>query len=485
MQKGDITELEIISLNSDGDGIAKTSDGIVVFIKHAIPGDIVKAKITKKKRNYLLASLIEIVKPSEYRKNPVCKHFGVCGGCKFQNLDYEYQLQYKLQTVSNSFTKIGGFSNLKINFPIKADNIYNYRNKMEFSFSDDKWFVNDTDHIEKKDNIATGENMYKEAKEKVIALGLHIPNFHSKIVDVEECYLQSETSYKIVNFIREFFKKKNQTVYTIKTHNGYLRFLIIRKSFYTDDMMINLITYDYQKNLMLELKEELLKKFSGITTIVNSISTKKAQVAIGEKTEIIYGNGYIIEELNNGIRNLKFRISPNSFFQTNTKQSEKLFAEGMKSLECNKEDSVLDLYCGAGTISIFIAESVKNVTGVELSEEAIQDAKINATLNNLNNLVFFQSDIKKFLENNKNLENRFNKLILDPPRSGLHPEISKILSETNFSKILYISCNPSTQARDVKIICSKGKYKIEKLQPVDMFPNTVHIENICLLSLNY
>lgn len=474
MQKGDIFEVEIVSLNSEGEGIAKTPEGAVIFVKNSLPGDKIKVEIRKKKRNYYIGTIVEIIKPSEYRINPVCKHFGICGGCKFQNLDYNYQIRFKHQTVSDAFKKIGNFTNLEINTPIKADNIYYYRNKMEFSFSDDKWY----------DDTEEEFNSHKNSTSKLeqIALGLHIPNFHSKIIDVEECFLQSETSYKIVNFIREFFKAKNKSVYTVKTHSGYLRFLIIRQSFNTNDLMVNLITYNYEKDLINELKDKLLESFNNITTFVNSISTKKAQVAIGETTEIIYGSGYITEYLNNGYKNLKYRISPNSFFQTNTKQCEKLFREGMKFLNLNKDDNVLDLYCGAGTISIFISEQVKTVSGVELSKEAIQDAKINSKLNNFNNIEFIQSDIKDFLKENRDLENKFNKLILDPPRSGLHPDICKILSETNFSKILYISCNPSTQARDLKTICSKGKYKIDIIQPVDMFPNTAHIENICLLN---
>ncbi|MCX7834000.1 MAG: 23S rRNA (uracil(1939)-C(5))-methyltransferase RlmD [Ignavibacteria bacterium] len=483
MQKGDLVELEIKSLNSEGDGIAKTSEGIVIFIKNAIPGDKLKAKILRKKRNYYIARIEEILNPSEHRTKPVCKHFGICGGCKFQNLDYNYQIKYKYQIVSDAFRKIGNFPDLNISEPIRADDIYNYRNKMEFSFSEDKWLENfEKNQLNNSKEESLLENYKAKQKEKTIALGLHIPNFHSKIVDIEECFLQSETSYKIVNFIREFFKIKNKSVYSIETHSGYLRFLIIRQSYYTQDLMVNLITYNYDEELIFELKEKLLEKFNQITTIINSISTKKAQIAIGDKTEIIYGNGYIIEQLNNGIRNLNFRISPNSFFQTNTKQCEKLFKEGMKLLDLKHNDSILDLYCGTGTISIFVADKVQKVLGVELSSEAIQDAQINTKLNNLSNLEFIKSDIKEYLKENKDLVNKFDKLILDPPRSGLHPDISKILSETNFSKILYISCNPSTQARDLKIICSKGKYKIEKLQPVDMFPNTAHIENICLLN---
>ncbi len=483
MQKGEIIEVEIISLNSEGDGIGKLQDGYVIFVKNTLPGDKIRTKIQKKKRNYLIGSVIDIIEPSESRIKPTCKHFGICGGCKFQNLNYESQLKFKSQIVSDSFTKIGNFSNLNVNNILGSDNIYHYRNKMEFTFSDDVWIEeNKISNLATINEELTSISDNNEKRKKMFGLGLHIPNFHSKIIDVKECYLQSEISYKIVNFVREFFKKRNKSIYTIKTHTGYLRFLIIRQSFNTKDIMVNLITNEYEKELINEFKDELLENFTDITTVVNSISTKKAQVALGEYSEIVFGNGYIIELLNNGVRNLKFRISPNSFFQTNTKQCEKLFKEGLNLLDINQNDSVLDLYCGAGAISIFISEYVKKVFGVELLEDAIKDAKTNAKLNNINNIDFIQSDIKDFLKSNENLEQNFNIIILDPPRSGLHPDICKILSETNFEKILYISCNPSTQARDIKIICSKGKYKILNLQPVDMFPNTIHVENICLLS---
>ena len=319
-------------------------------------------------------------------------------------------------------------------------------------------------------------------EENPFSLGLHVPGFFEKIIDVDDCKLQSELSDEILNFSRNFFREKNLSVYNTKSHSGYLRFLIIRQSRNTNHLMVNLITYDSNEPLMEEYASEMKKLFPQVTTLVNSFSTKKAMVAVSESSTALYGDGYIIEKLNNGKREISFKISPNSFFQTNTRQTEKLYKVMMDFADFSADDSVYDLYCGAGAISLFISDFVKSVTGVELVGDAIENAKENAVLNNIINVKFVLNDIKDYLKSiSGSIESGHNKLILDPPRSGLHPDICKMLSETNFEKILYISCNPVTQARDIKMICEKGKYRIEKMKPVDMFPQTSHVENVCCL----
>ena len=470
VKKGDEISVRIIELSSEGKGISKLEDGFVIFSTGTLPGDEALIKILKKKTSYAEAKLVEIIIPSGYRTEPVCSYFGVCGGCKLQNYEYEKQSEHKSDVVKNALERIGGFKNINVPDTLKCDEVFFYRNKMEYSFSDDEWMT-------EKD---------LDQKKELFALGLHVPKFHSKIINIQKCWLQSEASNDILNFTRDFFKNRNVSVYSTKTQSGFLRFLILRQSKNTNDFMINLITFDYDVQLMKEYSEQLIKNFPYITTIINSISQKKAQVAVGDTEKILTGSGFIYEKLKSiSGKEYLFKISPQSFFQTNTLQAENLFNTVISFGEFKKEDKVLDLYCGAGSISIFISDMVKKVFGVEIVNDAIEDAYINTELNKADNIEFTCSDIKEFIEGNENVR-EFNKLILDPPRAGLHPKICEVLSETNFEKIIYVSCNPHTQARDLQIICSKGKYAIDKIQPVDMFPHTYHIENVVsLLNLGF
>lgn len=474
-KKGDEIVTGVTELNSEGKGVSKLEDGFVIFSTGTLPGDEALIKIQRKKSSYAEAKLVELIKRSPFRIEPKCRFFGICGGCKIQNFEYHKQTEYKTNVVKNAFERIGGFKDLIIPDTLKCDEVFFYRNKMEFSFSDDKWFTNeDFEKVPLNEEI---QETLKEEKYK-FALGLHVPKFHSKIVDIDECFLQSELSNNILNFTRDFFKSRTVSGYSTKTQSGFLRFLIIRQSKNTNDLMVNLITHDYDEELLEEYSLQLKNHFPGITTIINSISQKKAQVAVGEKEYILLGSGFISEKLRTHEGNeFTFNISPQSFFQTNTRQAEKLFNIALEFSEFRKSDNVLDLYCGAGSISIFISKHVNKVLGIELIEDAIKDAEKNVKLNQVGNAEFICSDIKDYLEN-KNYIDQYNKLILDPPRSGLHPKICEILSETKFEKIIYVSCNPHTQARDLQIITGKGNYKIEKIQPVDMFPHTYHVENV-------
>lgn len=465
IKKGEELSVDVLSLNSEGKGISKTDDGFVIFSEKTLPGDKAIVRILRKKPNYAEAVLQKIEIPSDYRIEAPCRHFGVCGGCKIQNFDYGQQLEFKRNVVKDAFERIGKFEGIKIPETISSERIFHYRNKMEFSFSDDEWMT--------ELNAGTEKGNF--------ALGLHVPKFHSKILSIDKCFLQSELSNGILNFTGKFFKNRNVPVYSTRTNSGFLRFLIIRQSFHTEDLMVNLITFDYDERLMSEYANCLVSEFPSVTTVINSVSEKKAQVATGEKEYVLYGSGVITEILNRGAKKFRFRISPQSFFQTNTLQAEKLFNILTEFADFRKDDNVLDLYCGAGSISLFISDLVKNVTGAELIQHSVNDAVKNAGLNQTINCRFICTDIKDFLLRGKENE-IYDKLILDPPRAGLHPEISRILSETKFTKILYVSCNPHTQARDLQIICSRGNYSIERIQPVDMFPHTYHIENVVSLS---
>jgi 23S rRNA (uracil1939-C5)-methyltransferase len=466
MKKGDEVEILVEDMNDDGRGVGRTAEGMVVFTDKAVPGDRVKVRIRKKRSKHAEARFLELIEPSLHRITPRCQYFGVCGGCKIQNLDYSRQLAFKKNVVENALKRIGGFENVTVPDVMGSEDIFFYRNKMEFSFSDDKWMTD------------------PDAEKEKFAVGLHVPRFHSKIIDIHECFLQSEVSNRILNFTRDFFKSRGVTVYTTETHEGFLRFLMIRECKNTPDLMVDLITNAYigqfNEELIIQYVKELKQIAPEITTFVNAISIKKAQIAFADEEKIIFGDGIIREKL---IRfdgkEFVFKISPNSFFQTNTLQAQRLYDIALEYGEFTSDDNVLDLYCGAGSIGIFISDRVNKVLGVELIEDAIINANENKALNNITNAEFIVSDIKDFLLGNDVQE--YNKIILDPPRAGLHPKICEILSETRLDRIVYVSCNPATQARDLALICEKGNYEIDRIQPVDMFPHTYHVENVISL----
>jgi 23S rRNA (uracil1939-C5)-methyltransferase len=479
IKKGDIVELEIEKYAFEGKGIAKVSrnellglneengneKNYVVFVHGSYPGDKVKARLTKIKKSYSEAITLEIISPSNDRVKPECKYFGVCGGCKQQDLLYSKQTEFKQKQVEEIFNKLGGFTDFIIEDIIPSDNIFYYRNKMEFSFSDKRWLT--------KQEISSGENINRD-----FALGLHIPKIYDKVLDIDECLLQSEVSNRILNFTREFFQRKGVTVYSTKTHTGFLRNLIIRQSFYNDELMVNLVTSDEDEILLIEFAENIVKKFPSVTTVVNNISKKLSSVATGDYEKIIYGPGFIYDR----IGDFKFRISANSFFQTNTKQAEKLYQTALQFAETDGDEIVYDLYSGAGTIAIFISQKVQKVIAFESVQSAVEDAKVNAQLNNISNVEFITADLyKSFLPFVKkyNLA-KPDIIVIDPPRSGMHKNTVEDVINLSPEKIVYVSCNPATQVRDIKLMVEAG-YKLKKIKPVDMFPQTFHIENVALL----
>ncbi|MEO8513287.1 MAG: 23S rRNA (uracil(1939)-C(5))-methyltransferase RlmD [Ignavibacteria bacterium] len=467
LKKEDIIELTIVDIGAEGIGLGRYNNEYVVFVPGTVPGDTVKAKIRKKKKKYAESQLFEVITPSPKRTEPECEYFGTCNGCKMQNIDYNYQLELKRQIVKNAFERIGGFEDIIIPEVLGSQDIYYYRNKLEFSFSNSRWL--------------TKEDMDDENVERDFALGYHIPGFIDKIIDIRACYLQSLETNKILNLTRDFFKSRKTTVYSTKTHSGYLRFLTVRRSVANNDLMVNLITYEENADLINEYSELLKKEVPRVTTFVNSLTTSKAQVALADNFNVIYGKGFIEEK----IGSYKFKITPNSFFQTNSRQCEKLFEQIVHFGDFSKTEKVLDLYCGCGAISLYISALVDKVHGVELSSESIEMANINSELNNVSNCEFEAKDVKDYLEElikpGNKAAKRFDTFVLDPPRSGLHPKTAEYILEYAPEKIIYVSCNPGTQARDLAIL--KGSYEITKIQPVDMFPHTFHIENVVRLDL--
>lgn len=472
MRKGDIVSLSITDYAFEGKGISKIDkDGqedkkFVVFVNGGYPGDEVEAKITKLKKTFAEATVEKVINPSTDRTEHKCKYFGVCGGCKQQNMKYERQLFYKEAQVKDIFERLGGFSDFELESIEGSDNIYYYRNKMEYSFAVKRWLT------------LAEINSDIEIENKNFALGMHIPNIYDKVLDLEECYLQSELSNKILNFTRDFFKAKNISIYSTFTHEGFLRNLVIRTLYHTNDVMINLVTSAEDDELLNEYSTEIRKVIPEITTIINNVNIKKAQVAIGDYEKVIYGLGVAHDY----IGKFKFRISPNSFFQTNTPQAEKLYSVAKEYAQIKETDIVYDLYCGAGTISIFISDKAKKVYGFETVESAIKDGAINIELNNISNVKLYQADLNKSFLSKLDMEKieKPDIIIADPPRSGMNPQTVKDILALMPKRIVYVSCNPTTQARDIKLLV-EGGYKLIKVKPVDMFPHTYHIENVALL----
>ena len=478
MKKGDIIELEITGYAFEGKGIAKIIKEVnslneepkkfVVFVEGAYPGDKVIAQLGRIKKSYAEARVKDCISKSGLRTEPRCKYFGVCGGCKAQDLDYPQQTQFKQEQVKEIFERLGGFKDFDMLPIIPSDNIYCYRNKMEFSFANRRWLT--------ENEI----NSMQEIPDKDFALGLHIPGMYDKVLDIDECFLQSELSTRILNFTRNFFKSRAISIYSTQNHTGFLRNLVIRNSFHISDLMINLVTSEENERLFTLYKKELLKEFPEITTIINNVNLKKSQVATGDYEKIFHGPGYIHDM----IGEYKFRISANSFFQTNTLQAEKLYKAAVDFAGFKGDEIVYDLYSGAGTIPIYISKFVREIYGFESVEPAIEDAKINIELNSVTNFQPNLCDLNKsFLPvlDEKTIP-KPDIIIADPPRSGMNPKTVKDILELKPGKIVYISCNPSTQARDTKLLY-EGGYKLIKLQPVDMFPHTYHIENVAILEL--
>ncbi len=478
MKKGDLLELEITGYAFEGKGVAKTIKEVnslneepkkyVVFVDGSYPGDRVIAELRKIKKSYAEAKVKEFITKSPFRTEPLCKYFGICGGCKSQDLIYEQQTKFKHEQVKDIFERIGGFKDFEMLPIIPSENNFFYRNKMEFSFAVKRWLT--------ENEI----NSMQEIADKDFALGLHIPGLYDKVLNIDECFLQSELSNRILNFTRDFFKSRAISIYSTQNHTGFLRNLIIRNSYHTKDLMINLVTSEENERLFVLYKNELLEKFPEVTTVINNINRKKAQVATGDYEIVFHGPGFNYDF----IGGKKFRISANSFFQTNTHQAERLYQTAVDFTEFKGNKVVYDLYSGAGTIPIFISGLVKEIYGFESVVPAIEDAKVNIGLNNITNFQPILADLNKsFLPKvEERMIPRPDIIIADPPRSGMNPKTVNDILALKPSKLIYISCNPSTQARDVKLLC-EGGYKLIKLQPVDMFPHTYHIENVVLLEI--
>ncbi len=460
LQRNDELIVTIESTGLEGKSVARYNN-FVIFVEGGVPQDTLRVTIQKVKKNYAEAKITEILNPSPMRVVPRCSYAGVCGGCKWQHVSYEMQLQFKEQHVRDVFERIAAIDSVPIQPIVGSAQQYFYRNKMEYSFGKNQW-------------------KWKGARssDSSVYLGLHVPQRYDKVLDIEECFLQSEVSNRILNLTRQFAREHKLSVYDSERNAGYLRFLVIRQAYYTGQILVNLVTFEHQPEVMKQYCEYLLSNVPDITTIVNTINSKKAQIAFGDVVNIYHGAGSIEEQLGK----YRFTISANSFFQTNTLQTERLYNTVLELGNFSKNDVIYDFYCGTGTIGIYISEYARSVIGIEAVESAVNDARNNAALNNVTNSSFILGDLKDVLQHSQSsLHNALpDAVIVDPPRSGMHPKVVDSLIKLSPRTIVYVSCNPATQARDVKLLVSSG-YLLKVLQPIDMFPHTHHIEVVVLL----
>lgn len=452
------------SYAAEGKALARVN-GKVIFIQGTVPGDVVDVLLTKNKKDWAEGNAIQIKEYSPERVTPFCKHFGICGGCKWQMLPYQKQLEYKEQETRDVFQRIGKLKDALVLPIIGSENTVHYRNKLEFTFSNKKFL--------------TGEQLKELGDEEWPggALGYHVPKLYDKIIEIEECWLMDDINNVIRNKLREFAEKNNYTYYDIKEHKGWLRNLIIRYCT-TGELMVNLVFgYDDKKERN-NICNFLLIEIPQITTLLYTINPKWNDSLNDLNPCIAHGKGYIVEKLGK----FNFKISPKSFFQTNTKQAENLYKVVQEFAALNGSEIVYDLYCGTGSIGIFLSNDAKKIIGVDVIEEAINDARENALLNQITHASFFSGDVIEICNGDFfELQGMPDVVIVDPPRAGLHNKLTNKLLEISSPKIVYVSCNVATQARDLQLLCEK--YTVEKLQPVDMFPHTHHIECVALLKL--
>ncbi len=465
MKKQEEIELVIEKFADRGKSLARVN-GVVFFVAGVVPGDRIRALVIRKKRKHAEGVMLELLEPSPLRTTPRCAYFGACGGCKWQHVEYTAQLEAKRQSVADALAHLGGFRDVLVPPTIAADPIYYYRNKMEFSFSAARWLT--------ADEIASGE-----AFDTRFALGLHAPGNFSKVIDLRSCHLQSEESVTLVNLIREVARANEWEPWDIRNHHGYLRHLVIRNGQRTGDLMVHLYTNGYMPDRMEQLAAELKAQVPAVTTFVNSIHTGLAQAALSEAMHVVFGPGVIHDV----IGDFRFEIAPNAFFQTNTRQAERLYEVARQSAALRPDDLVYDLFCGAGTISIFVARDARQVVGIEVVPESITNARANAAANGVENCSFVLANLEKFrLEHVVAKHGNPDVVILDPPRAGLHPDLVPQLAALGARRIVYVSCNPQTQARDLALL--GNTYRITDVQPVDLFPHTHHIENVIGLERN-
>lgn len=458
-----LENVKIEAVAAEGKSLAHV-DGTVVFVEFAVPGDIVNVKVTKKKKNYMEGFILEIVKPSEDRLQPFCEHFGICGGCRWQPLPYDMQLKAKQQQVWDQLVRIGHLEIPDISPILPSDKTKYYRNKLEFTFSNKRWIYNNED----PDSLTDEERL---------GLGFHVGKFFDKVLDIKHCSLQPEPSNEIRLFIREYAISHNLEFYNIRENTGFLRNIIVRNNQVGDVMLTVCFAYDDQDKIV-PMLDAIAVEFPQIKSL-HYVINEKLNDSISDLDCILYkGEDAIWETMGK----LKFKIGPKSFYQTNSEQAYKLYSVAKEFAALTGNEVVYDLYTGTGTIAQFISDKASKVIGIEYVKEAIEDARINAEANGITNCTFFDGDMKDILTADFIKEHgKPEVMIIDPPRAGMHPDVVKVIMEAAPERIVYVSCNPASQARDLAMM--SPMYEITAVQPVDMFPHTMHVENVCALKL--
>ena len=462
LKKDDIVEnITIKDITADGKSVARHNNQ-VIFITQGAPGDVVDIRISARRRRFIEGRIVKFHEKSPHRNEAFCEHFGLCGGCKWQHLSYEAQLSYKENHVMENLKKISGLE-LPENRPIiGSEETSFYRNKLEFTFSNSRWLTTE--------EINSGKELSRNG------LGFHIPKRFDKVLDINKCWLQKDPSNAIRNYIKTYAEENDLSFFDLKAQNGLLRNVIIRITS-TDELMVIVQFFEDQPKQIKELLTNLKEKFPQITSLLYIINGKKNETYYDLPVLQFSGNPYIIEKMGN----LKFRIGPKSFYQTNSRQAHKLYELVTEMAAFQGSELVYDLYCGTGTIANFISRKVSKIIGIESVTEAVEDARINSEINDIHNTSFFAGDMKdllskKFVEQN----GKPDVIITDPPRAGMHQDVVEQLNKMKPEKLIYVSCNPATQARDLSLLADH--FKIETIQPVDMFPHTQHVENITKLT---
>ena len=453
----------IEAVAAEGKALAKI-DGAVLFVQFAVPGDVVDLQVTKKKHSFMEAQVVRFVKYSDDRTPSICQHYGTCGGCKWQILPYHLQLQYKQQQIVDNLTRIGKIAIPEISPIMGSQQIYSYRNKLEFTCSERKWVS--WDLIHQMGGIEQVDTAY--------GLGFHISNCFDKVLDIDTCYLMDDINNQIRNGIRTYAKEHNITFYNERAHQGQLRTIIIRSNLKGEIMLIVVWADEPDMRLMEYLRDE----FPEIISLLYVVNRKFNDTIGDQEVHVFHGQDHIMEQM----ENLQFKVGPKSFYQTNTLQAYELYKVAREFAGLTGNELVFDLYTGTGTIANFVAHQARQVIGIEYVPEAIEDAKVNAKINKLDNTLFFAGDMKDILNEDFIAQyGRPDVIITDPPRAGMHEDVVNTILFAEPKRIVYVSCNPATQARDLNMLDSK--YRVVKVQPVDMFPHTHHVENVVLLEI--
>ena len=465
LKRDDIIELRITDQAEKDQCFGRLENGMGVMVSGMLAvGDLVSAKIKKVRQRYIEAFVVEVLEPSPDRTEPLCSYFGVCGGCKLMHIRYEAQLQYKQKKVKDALEHLGDFVAPPVTPVSACADPFHYRNKIEFSFSNMRYLLPEELSMEKLD------------RPKDFALGFHTPGNFEKVIDIDYCYLAKESMNKVLKLTREFVLANALVPYSARAHTGYLRNLVVRFSENREEVMVNLVTSWYDEDIMQRYRNHLESGMEGVKmTVLNNVTQRMNGVATGDEEFTLSGDGYITERLGSH----DFRISANSFFQTTSSQAEVLYKAILAVGDLKAEDTVYDLYCGTGTITLYLANHCRQIIGLEVVESSINDARSNALLNGITNAEFYKVDLKDFQALLGTLEHYDNPgvIITDPPRAGMQPKALATMIRLRPRRIVYVSCNPASLARDGKEICTHG-YTLLSVQPVDMFPHTSHIESV-------